>query len=324
MGSTINLTSGHIVRHAPGRAAQGLEGALLDVGQDLLLRDLAEAGVLDLLVFKGGTALRKLYAGNEGRFSVDLDFSVADLDTDAKSALDLFVEHVEGLEVGPFTYGTTERRGKRSLTVEAPTLGSVETLSSKLDINPPAWLEAQRRPWVPMRIHDQYGGPLPELPCVRLEETIAEKIARLNRVSTARDAYDLVWLKRTYRPAAGEGFDEALARRLAVLKIWVDANGMSHQSTAWPPGHEGPPFDPENWLRVRPESDFDEEDLGLLAVPTPKMGDLAEDLRTHYGFLARLDDDERRVAAADPTDRKRVMDMINEVSFGRVGSPDCW
>lgn len=33
--------------------------------------------MLDELAFKGGTALRKLYAGNQGRFSLDLDFSVA-------------------------------------------------------------------------------------------------------------------------------------------------------------------------------------------------------------------------------------------------------
>lgn len=41
------------------------------------MRELHESGALDPLVFKGGTALRKLYAGNQGRFSLDLDFSLA-------------------------------------------------------------------------------------------------------------------------------------------------------------------------------------------------------------------------------------------------------
>lgn len=43
------------------------------VAQDLLLRELHGRAALDGLVFKGGTALRKLYAGNQGRFSTDLD-----------------------------------------------------------------------------------------------------------------------------------------------------------------------------------------------------------------------------------------------------------
>ena len=40
-------------------------------------------------------------------------------------------------------------------------------------------------------IHSRYGGPLPQLPVVDLAENVAEKIARLNRRSPARDAYDL-------------------------------------------------------------------------------------------------------------------------------------
>jgi hypothetical protein len=36
---------------------------------------LHEQGLLDDLVFKGGTALRKLYAGNQGRFSLSTSTS---------------------------------------------------------------------------------------------------------------------------------------------------------------------------------------------------------------------------------------------------------
>lgn len=63
------LTPGYLARHAPGTSAQGREAALIDVAQDLLLRELAEAGVLSALAFKGGTAIRKVYAGASGRFS---------------------------------------------------------------------------------------------------------------------------------------------------------------------------------------------------------------------------------------------------------------
>lgn len=68
---------GHIARHTPRNAgAQGREAAVVDVAQDLLLRELQENGTLASVVIKGGTAIRKLYAGNEGRFSLDLDFTL--------------------------------------------------------------------------------------------------------------------------------------------------------------------------------------------------------------------------------------------------------
>jgi predicted nucleotidyltransferase component of viral defense system len=62
------------VRHGPP-GPQGGYAALIDIAQDLLLAHLHERGVFEHLVLKGGTALRKLYAGTAGRLSTDLDFS---------------------------------------------------------------------------------------------------------------------------------------------------------------------------------------------------------------------------------------------------------
>ena len=45
------------------------------MAQDLLLQHLHAEGELDFVAIKGGTAIRKLYAGKEGCFSLDLDFS---------------------------------------------------------------------------------------------------------------------------------------------------------------------------------------------------------------------------------------------------------
>ena len=79
----INIQPGHIARHTPRNAgAQGREAAIVDIAQDLLLRHLHDVGILDRVAIKGGTALRKLYSGNEGRFSLDLDFAVADIGLD--------------------------------------------------------------------------------------------------------------------------------------------------------------------------------------------------------------------------------------------------
>ena len=97
-----NLTVGHIARHTPrGAGAQGRDAAIVDIAQDLLLRHLHGSGVLDALAFKGGTALCKLYAGNAGRFSPDLDFSSTEIGADPDDALANLIAAVDGLKVGP-------------------------------------------------------------------------------------------------------------------------------------------------------------------------------------------------------------------------------
>lgn len=46
-----------------------------DVVLTYVLRVLADAGLLEQLVFKGGTCVRKVFLGRAGRFSEDLDFT---------------------------------------------------------------------------------------------------------------------------------------------------------------------------------------------------------------------------------------------------------
>ncbi len=62
------VTAGWLARHTPSGPG-GRYAALIDIAQDLLLARLHQQGVFEHLVLKGGTALRKLYAGNAGRFS---------------------------------------------------------------------------------------------------------------------------------------------------------------------------------------------------------------------------------------------------------------
>jgi predicted nucleotidyltransferase component of viral defense system len=175
-----------------------------------------------------------------------------------------------------------------------------------------------------MPVHDSYGGGLPALTCVQLEENLAEKIARLNRTTTARDIYDLVWIWQTFRRQSGVRIDANLIRRLAVLKIWVDANGLSADGTSWKPGHEAFPFDPERWLRERSARDFDTEDIGHLAVPPPDLDELGKDLRTCYSFLLDLDADERAVADLHGGHRQRVLRMLTDLDGRRLAAGTCW
>jgi predicted nucleotidyltransferase component of viral defense system len=317
--SSLNITIGHIARHTPpGAGAQGRDAAITDIAQDLLLRHLHEEGVLEPLAFKGGTALRKLYAGNAGRFSLDLDFSSTSIGETPEDALTNLIAAVDRLQVGPFAYGVTERRGKWTLTYAHP-FGGASSLESKLDLNPPPWLQPVHRHWQPLPVHKQYGLPtLPALQVIRLEENIGEKIARLNRATPARDMYDLRWVMTN--TAITGPLDLALIRRLAVLKIWVDANGAHADSTWWKPGHEGPPFDPARWLRDRSGGEFDEEDIGALAVPKPTAAELSDALRTQFRFLKDLDEDERILARAREQDRPLALRAIAALPGGRLAN----
>ncbi|MDR1449831.1 MAG: nucleotidyl transferase AbiEii/AbiGii toxin family protein [Propionibacteriaceae bacterium] len=315
--SQVRINPGHLARHTPpGAGAQGRDAAIVDIAQDLLLRHLHVQGVLDALAFKGGTALRKLYAGTAGRFSLDLDFAAVQISADPDDALADLIAAADGLSIGPFTYSVAERRGKWMLGYAHAFGGPSVALASKLDLSPPPWLAPVRRGWAPLPVHARYGDPpLPEIQVVPVAENLAEKIARLNRTTTARDMYDLAWVAA--HPAAAGTLDQALVRRLAVLKIWVDANGVRAGGTFWKPGHEGPPFDPERWLRDR-SGDFDIEDIGALAVPVPTAAELSDAVHAHYRFLADLDSEEQIIARASERDRPLALRLLAEAPSGRM------
>lgn len=250
---------------------------------------------------------------NEGRFSLDLDFAVAEVGQDRDDAALSFAASADGLEIGPFRCGS---RDKWSVTFSS---GFVDepALATKLDFSPAPWLEPVRGGWVPMPVHGSYGGCLPEIKTVRLEENISEKIARLNRTTTARDMYDLAWICSQGR-LWGE-LDKALIRRLAVLKIWTDSNGIHAGGTTWGPAHTKSTFDLERWLRPRGSKEFDMEDIGALAVPTPKPEDLSERVRIGFAFLAGLDSREEQLAQSDPRDRALAIRLLEELPGGRLG-----
>jgi len=314
----MNIQPGHIARHTPrGAGSQGRDAAIIDVAQDLLLRHLHEIGILERLVFKGGTALRKLYAGNAGRFSLDLDFSVESLEESADDVLVELIDQIENLSIEPFRYSVYERRGKWFLGFSHPYDSVTGTLRSKLDISPPPWIPPIEKEWIPMPIHETYGNPkLPKLLTMRLEENIAEKIARLNRVTPARDLYDLRWIGINTNILSS--LDISLIRKLAVLKIWCDAFGVNAGNTFWKPGHEAFAFDPEYWLRDRSNEDIDIDDIGTLAVPVPTVHELSEALSTQYRFLAELTKDEEVVAQVKAKDRALVLRMLGELPGNRL------
>lgn len=147
-----------------------------------------------------------------------------------------------------------------------------------------------------------------------LGENIAEKVARLNRVSPPRDAYDLCWVSRT----AGLALDQLLVRRLAVLKCWVDTHGLHVGDVSWPTLPHAGGFNVERGLTRRRARDFDDDSIGLLTAPPPNLDDLGRDLVDRYRWLGDLDRDELRVARGQAGDRRLVLRMLADLPGARM------
>jgi len=308
------ITLGWIHRHLPPRSTVGIEIALLDIAQDFLLAALHDEGLFDdLLVFKGGTAIRKMWAGAAGRFSTDIDFAAGHPGTDRNAAAALVARAVQRRRLGPFEFTASERRGRWHLAV-ASEFGSPR-IAIKVDVGPPPWLRPEHRRPVETGIHSRYDFAMPAVPTVPMEETLAEKVARLNRQSTARDAYDLVWAASAVPTLVPE---PARLRRMAVLKTWVDANGLG----LWPPARNSRRFDPEVWLAAR--IDWDDQAIGLLASPPPPLPELGSDLSDRYRWLADLSPDEAQWAEAHVGDRADVIQAIADLPGAALTPAELW
>jgi predicted nucleotidyltransferase component of viral defense system len=286
------ITEGHLVMHYQGRRG-GRGPAIIDIAQDHLLSRLAQAGVFDLgIVLKGGTAIRKFRAGSAGRFSTDLDFAGVD-DVSA----DLLLEVVDGARVGPFAFGVESIDGTRRVRLLITSPFGESDVPARLDLNrKPLWLAPERLEILPLPIHSRYDLTVPAIPTARVEEVIAEKLARYRRASLARDLYDLAWL-------AQQVFDEDLVREMTVLKVWGDVVDDARGE---------PPFDPEDVLRPRVQADFIPEAIGYLTTPvdTPAW---IERVRSRFGFLRDLDETQHRIARCSVGERRMVSRRIGEL-----------
>jgi len=185
----------------------------------------------------------------------------------------------ESLEVHGFTFELMNigEDGRRAdLKIDSP-LGS-PSLGAKVELaRHPLSIEPEILHPVALPIHKRYNFDLPSLPVVRVEEAIAEKLARYRRTALARDLYDLFWYGDNTR------LDEALVRRLWVLKVYRDINSD---------GRGTPPISPSDVLGRWKATDFASEDIGYLTKPVDLPNWITR-VETRYRFLADLLEDER-------------------------------
>lgn len=285
------ITDGYLALHHMGR--RGMRGpALLDVAQDYALQYLHQHGVFELgVVLKGGTSLRKFRAGNSGRFSTDLDFTAPDVDT-----AELVLDTLDGASIEGVTFGVSNRTSLRGTLTVDTTLGRPD-VPARIEVTPrPLWLDCEPIVPISLPVHRGYEFPLPALPAPALEEALAEKLAAWRRRRKIRDLYDLYWF--------GQGaLNEALVRRILVLKVWHDVVDDQLGSS---------PFDPATIVQ-----DFDvlalpPEDIGLLTQPV-EPGHWLAAVRERYMFVVDLDETETSVTHCNPGDRWMVKQLTESL-----------
>jgi predicted nucleotidyltransferase component of viral defense system len=254
----------------------------------------AERGFLGKLAFKGGTCLRKMFIGSQGRFSTDLDFTALeehepdDMILDMMEAFeqpfhaitfaladDAYYETIDGLSWG---VNPTYRHEWNS--------GGESEIKLQISRRETPTLPTQSLP----QLEQSYFAHLPFAPAplttLAFEELIAEKIRACYQRNKARDIYDLGMF-------ATRPLNQALIRRLVVLKVWQSRDS----------------FDPGR-LRAKFEDgrEFDWDDLGQLVRRDQRIDPRAITTACiqGLGFLGTLSEAERTLAA-DPYGREYAL-----------------
>jgi len=269
-------------------AGVDLDIAEREIALTYVLRILADHGLLERLAFKGGTAIRKIYLGNQGRFSLDLDFTAME-DTDPEALI---------LDVAALFHNQTHN----GLAFTIPTgdyYANPESCGAEISYQH-EWATSGKfgiqisfrgRPLLPVRpavlrqerYFEWLGFEPPAVPSLDLHEIIGEKIRAASQRSRVRDLYDLYQL-------ADQRFDRTRVRRIAVLKCW-ETNFT---------------FDPASFLVGIETGLYNWSDLRHLLRKSREIQPavIMRGVQRKYTFLNELSPDEA-LLARDPYQRQR-------------------
>lgn len=231
------------------------------------LNALSAGGVLDRLVFKGGTYLRLMVTGDVGRLSEDLDFTNAGLPEDPEALFrGAFAEPHYGVQ---FEVAEPYRTARRNWASKVRYAHEWDEGEFRLEISYREASFLPARAWVP-REQPYFGAlpfPPPTIRSLRLEEGLAEKLRGIQQRATERDLYDATRYGR-------RGFDTGLVRLLAVGKLWNDRE----------------PFDADAILRRLADGRKDWPDLRRLIGPSRRRdwNREAAEAAERFQFLRRL------------------------------------
>jgi len=215
------LTQPQVQRYAIESGLRDIMIAEKEVVLTFLLQLLSERGILNRLAFKGGTCLRKIFVGGQGRFSTDLDFT----GIEEHDHQDVILEMMAAFE-RPFNeiqfaiadnsyYETLDGAswGVNPTYSHEWNASGVSEIKLQISRRETPTLATERR----AQIEQSYFRFLPfapaEITCLALPEILAEKIRACYQRNKARDIYDLGMF-------ATRPLDQQLIRRLLVLKLW--------------------------------------------------------------------------------------------------------
>lgn len=287
------LTQPQVQRYAAESGVRDLMIVEKEVVLTFLLQLLSERGVLDKLAFKGGTCLRKMFVGSQGRFSTDLDFTGLEEHDHEDVILEMmhaFEQPFHGIEfaiAGDAYYETADGLswGVNPGYVHEWNRGASE-IKLQISRRETPTLSTERL----AQIEQSYFRNLPFAPagitCLALPEIIAEKVRACYQRNKARDIYDLGMF-------ATRPLDQALVRGLVVLKLWQARDT----------------FDPERLIRKFEEgAEFDWHDLAQLLRRTARIDRerICRECVRGFRFLADLTEEER-VLAGDQHQREREL-----------------
>lgn len=284
------LTRPQVQRYAVESGLRDIMIAEKEIVLTFLLQLLSERGILARLAFKGGTCLRKMFVGSQGRFSTDLDFTGVeehDHEDIILQMMEAFEQPFHGIQFAIPDEGYYETQDGLSWGVNPTYTHEWNEAGSEIKLQ----ISRRETPTLPTerraQIDQSYFRLLPfapaEIVCLALAEILAEKIRACYQRNKARDIYDLGMF-------ATRPLDHVLIRRLVVLKLWQARDT----------------FDPAQLLQKFTEGrDFDWDDLRQLlnrATHVDRDTITGACIRG-FGFLTNLTDEERMLAS-DPHQRE--------------------
>ena len=288
------LTRPQVQRYAMESGLRDMMIAEKEVILTYLLQLLAHNEILGRFAFKGGTCLRKMFIGSQGRFSTDLDFTALEEHDHEDIILDMmaaFEEPYHGIEFCIPDESYYETQGGLSWGVNPVythdwNTGGESEVKLQISRRETPTLATERQ----QQCEQSYFRQLPFAPinimCLALPEIIAEKIRACYQRDKARDIYDLGMF--AIRP-----LNQPLIRRLVVLKLWQASDV----------------FDPAQLMaKFEDGTAFDWDDLGQLVRRTQTIdgGRITADCINGFGFLADMSPDEQTLAS-DRYQRERAL-----------------
>ena len=257
-----------------------LDVAERDVVLTYVLKILSDT-ILPRLAFKGGTCLKKMYFGNVGRFSMDLDFtssniSLGELKQELRQTLHKRNHYDVEFEIVEENVRTAFDVGVESYLAIIHYAHSWNAGEFTLEVS---YREEPLLPFQEVLLYDEMYFRFCEFSrfavrCLQKEELLAEKLRAAFQRLRARDLYDLYLF-------SGRPFDKDIVRQLVVVKCW----------------NVREPFNPDALLSSISEGKYDWDDLQRLV----RRGDLpSEEIVTkkvigEYAFLKDLDRDLLRI-----------------------------